>query len=330
MRRYFVILSSVFAVCLGFSWSSPAQSAAEVAAFQKAHKAALDVTPLTSPSPKFDAVLELLIQRVWKTAQKSGTYNARDMGTSLAKFQSVIGNSEGLADELTWVGASVARRGNSVAVLVNYGPLAKLAVFEGNSRAKLPPSVAFMAPYHGDVSFAPDGSLVLLMNSVQAMGMRDRLRVVVLANAGGWNVGTDFNKAKTLEWGGAELKGDRMVVSSIDEPKSFFTTSPETLFERVETFRISHGKLTSLQAKLDNLDLRWLDEWMAAAQKAKNPDAMQKRLRSLYKQPGLLDGWSCTKSKAGVEIYTIETTVSLKITVQNKSGRRSVVKIQKV
>lgn len=330
MRRYFVLHTTIFALSLSLSSSLPAQSSTDVTAFKKAHQAALEVKALDVASPKFDAVLELLIQRVWNTTQKSGSYNARDMGTSLATYQKVVGNSEGLADELTWLGASIARRGDSVAILVNYGPLAKLAVFDRKVRVKLPPNVAFIRPFAGHVSITPDGTVVVNLNSVQAMGMRDRLRVITLSNAGGWKVGADLNRAKTLEWGGVELKGDRLTVTSIDEPKSFFTTAPETLFERAETFLVSQGKLTSLQAKLDNPELRWLDDWMATAQKAKNPDAMQKKLKSYYREPALLEGWSCTKPKAGVQIYTIETSVSLKITVLSKGGKHTISKIEKL
>jgi hypothetical protein len=196
------------------------------------------------------------------------------------------------------------RQGRGV-LTVTYGPVSRAAFFELSTgkRFPVPGKLGWMLAWEARPVFCPDGTLLLLSHYIHDAGYRSGIRVSLLESIEGKTAGyalrTDWKKVITLEYGGVNLDRDRLSLTYIDLPQAFFTTSSDTTFERKQTFRIARGRAYLLQDEKKQPELRFLHDWMLEARRAKKPNVLQKRFRTLSWEAELLDDVKITHPRSG-------------------------------
>ncbi len=189
-----------------------------------------------------------------------------------------------------------------VVVGVTFGAASRVAAFDRTSGRRLPVAakLEWIPRYRVAPHILPDGSVVLFGDHLRDLGMRGPFRVdLVPSTANGYGQPRTWIKTYTLEYGGPSLHGNRLTLTSIDEPASFSTTAPERLFPRVETYAIENGKATLIHDSKQLPHLRYLDSWMVEARHAKVQTAKQHAFAAVSPQPDVLEEWSDKRLAGG-------------------------------
>jgi hypothetical protein len=189
---------------------------------------------------------------------------------------------------------AAATRGHLVALTVTYGPVTRLAVFRmpAAKRLAVPASASWMTPWAARPIVTDVRTVALLCDSVQDAGMRSAMRLEVFS-VGGAGLRRTFTTqlARLLDWGGFRVAGDRVMVTGIEPPRSFMTTSPERLFTVSRIYRLADGTARMVSERLGQPEVRCVDRWLHGAHAARRPDAMQARVRTDFPELGVIESW---------------------------------------
>ncbi|MCX6362452.1 MAG: hypothetical protein NT029_21885, partial [Armatimonadetes bacterium] len=206
-------------------------------------------SPGDRPDPRAVEAMELVIARV-ATALRSGQ-TARRAERSAQPFAEAVDRAARGADNgatgFIWMRVDAARRGDLGAVVVTYGAASRLALLRlaTGKRLALPAEAPWQTPWSARPHFADDTTLALSCDSVQDMGMRTGMRLDTYRISGDAAVRTGrVELARTLEWGGCALRGDRAIVSALQPPEGFFTAAPVLLFKVRQEWRLNRGRAT--------------------------------------------------------------------------------------
>lgn len=304
-------------------------SKTDVAEFTKNDRLIGNLGGRKRPTPAVIKNLELLV----KVVRGSKDVSERGLKTLLAPFDKAAkkDSNDDLADEYTWVSASVTTSKGRQLVSVSYGPASRLAVF-GNKgeRLAVPTELQLLVPYSGEPKALPDGSVVLVSDVVEAMGMRTESRVDFLApTAAGYSLISTKRFTHTLEWQEPEVKGQSITCYGLDDPTSFGIASASALlFRRIQTFDVTAGQPKLTHQTMLDLEFRALDRWLYRAQRTAAPTASQKIGRRLIPKNGHVDEYKLSTLKNGK--VQILLNGDLQATLVRKDGAWAVSEVREV
>ncbi len=296
-----------------------------------AHELAL-TSPGERPEPRAVEVMEAAITRVASALRAGQTVAQAELRARPlieAVDQAARGADNGVTG-FTWMRVSAARRGDLAAVAVTYGAASRLALLRLSTgkRPALPAEALWQTPWSCVPRFTDGATLALVCHSVQDMGMRTGLRLDTyrVDRASAVRTGR-VQMARTLEWGGCTLRGDRAVLSGLQPPEGFFTAAPVRLFEVRQEWRLRSGRARLLRVTLGRPELRAIDAWIVRARATRKPNPAQARFRVAFPEPTMLD--ECGRSgPAGRPVYRLEMGGTARFTLERRNGRWSVVEVQ--
>jgi hypothetical protein len=206
-------------------------------------------------------------------------------------------NDDGFPTSFSWVSGSKKSNGNFTAVAVSYGPIGRVAFFEGGQRAKGGMSLSYMVQRSPRILAIDDDGLLVASSFVRDAGMRDNTRIDTAhinlgraRNSSFLAAGQTFDFEHTLDWGGASMKDGALIVDSIDSPKSFFVAESEALMRHHRVYSFGSGELTLRKDVQSDSDLRAVDDWIERAQKASKPNIDQSKVRKVLREPQMVLG----------------------------------------
>ncbi len=289
-------------------------------------------SPGDRPEPRAVEAMELAAAPVI-SALRSGHAAARAERAAKpfvdAVDQAARGADNG-ATGYTWMRVAAARRGDLGAVVVTYGAASRLALLRLSTgkRLTLPAGALWQTPWSALPRFADDTTLALSCDSVQDMGMRTGMRLDTYRINGDAAVRTGrVELARTLEWGGCTLRGDRAVLSGLQMPEGFFTTAPVRLFEVRQEWRLNRGRATLVRQALGQPELRAIDAWIVRARAARKPSPAQVRFRAAFPEPDMLDKYR-RSGPARRPVFRLEMGGTARFTLERRDGRWSVVEVR--
>lgn len=171
---------------------------------------------------------------------------------------------------------------------------------------EIPKSLRLIKRYAANPQFV--GSiLVVIQPSVQDMGVRYGYRTAFLTST---NVGFQTAKELVGVWTVGDeqdshliIDGTRVTARTLDQPRHFFTSSPERLFRTVTTWDLSGSTPRLRSTQRFDLEMRAIDQWMGVALRAAKPTATQTRFRKSWDaQTPMLEGWKLAKTPKGSEV----------------------------
>ncbi|MBI3919983.1 MAG: hypothetical protein HY318_01095 [Armatimonadetes bacterium] len=260
--------------------------------------------PGENPNPTAIEVLEILIGQVYGLIHQNPRLIDGQIREALKPYDEAIRQNKGEVypvEEYRWVSVSAARHGNRVAISANYGPASRLAVFDTSTcrRCKVPPALEWLVPWHQFPVFLPDGGLMIKSDRVM-QGNRIGSRVDFLTRvAQGYRPIRSMERIIILDYGGAEVKGNRMTLVSIDESRSFFTSAATPLFGREEVYVVRDGVPSLIRDTKLQPTLRFLDQWMLQARAAGRPSRLQRQFKRLISEEVMLTDYQIRKLVGG-------------------------------
>lgn len=241
------------------------------------------------PLPPVVQNLDILVDAVRKADRKSLTALLKKFG-DLAKK-----NDQGFATSFGWVAGEKVSAGTFTAIAVSYGPIGKVVVFEASDKVRDDVALTYMVQRAPHILSLTEHELIVGSQFVRDAGMRDNTQIQSFRINLGRHTGADsltlvksLEIEHTLEWGGARVKEGRLILESIDSPKSFILANTEAVLKRTRTYSISRGELVLQSDKPGDLPLRAVDDWLRAAQTASRPDPKQRQARRAIPEPELL------------------------------------------
>lgn len=171
---------------------------------------------------------------------------------------------------------------------------------------EIPKNLRFIKRYGANPRFV--GSiLVVIQPGIQDAGVRYGYRTAFLTRTK-----TGFQSAQELVgvWTYDEVEashlvidGTRVTIRTLDQPRNFFTASPDRLFRTVSTWDLSGATPRLRGTQKFDLDMRAVDRWMSTALRAAKPTAEQVRFRKSWSpESPMVDGWKVAKTAKGSEI----------------------------
>lgn len=260
------------------------------------------------PMPKVVEAQEILISSV-KQIAKGKTLSDEEIAKGLEAFQNAAAANGGGATEFSWVAGAMARNKGILAICVNYGPAGRLAVFDEKTgkKLKLPSAVTWMPFYHPGPVFSSDGTLLLLSELVEDLGIRTQYKVQTLYPvAGKYRLAETKVGTHNIDWGGPGVKDDMLTLAFIDAPKSFSTSNSSTLFQHVQYYSIAKGALKLKQDQKKSPQFRFLDEYIYRAQRSTAPDENQDLVASIAPKNAVLDSYTAKVVDANTTVYTLQ------------------------
>lgn len=228
----------------------------------------------------------------------------------------------------TWFAIHTARHNDLIAIAVTLGHASRLRLVYLRSRrtVRVPAEFRWLVDWQPAPHFAPDGSLILCSDSVQEMGNRTGLRIDSLLFAGNrlrWK--KTLVRTNTLDWGGAQIHGNRLRVDSLEDPQSFYTCAAEALFRRQEDYQIVRGDLKLIQTKHQDNVLRAIDRWILRARHTSHPDKEQALVRTLFPDEQMLDTYTLSKpTRNRTRVVTSFDSATLIFEVTTRHGKPKV------
>jgi|GEM_PF-5090935 len=233
-------------------------------------------------------------------------------------------NDDGFETSFSWVSATKERVGRLTVVCVNYGPVGRVQAFDGTDAPYAEPAALLYMVRRNPSVLALEGRyLVVASSDVRDAGMDENTRLDFLLIDAGRNraieIRNPFEAVHTLDWGGPELRGDRIVFDSIDAPKSFYVSRATTILRRRRVFDM-RGRLLSDRA--GDAPIRFFDQWLYRAQHARHPSPLQMTARKCIPAPDFADLFSWTSLAKGRVAVTLG---ALRLTLRKADGRYIVV-----
>lgn len=183
-------------------------------------------------------------------------------------------------------------------IAVRWGAVSRVALYSSATgvRQKDVSGLGWMQPWSVEPRLSSDGTIVLLCQTVQDIGVRVGLRLVLVGRTAGGatKVTEDWTRRTMLDYGGLKLQGEVLTAGFLEEPRAFFTAAADDLFHRQETRRIHAGRSTLTRSTVDQPTLRAADDWLVAAKAARKPNAEQRAVR-----PFLADRMMLLKYRGG-------------------------------
>lgn len=296
----------IIALCLcGRVWADETPSLDRFTEIAK--KIARDLAP-DAPDAQAVEAMDIVLKAGIETAKRNPRLDDKGLDAALKPYAAAVieaaKGSEGYSLAYNRLITHIATHKGQCVLTVTYGPVSRIALFEQTTGRQypIPHVLQWMLPWEVRPVFCPDGTLLLRSFYIHDAGYRTGMRISLLepmvGKTPGYALRTDWKKVTTLEFGGANLDRDRLVLTYIDLPDAFFTTSSDTTFERKQTFRIARGRAYLLHEEKKQPELRFLHDWMLEARRAKKPNALQKRFRTLSWEAELLDDVKITHPSA--------------------------------
>lgn len=267
---------------------------ADVDAFRAAWQAASTVSFAERPNAVVQRALDRLAEGVVARLSHGSTVQA-----ALKPFASAVRAGDGMPSDFSNLQATAFRDGDRWLVNVAAGFASSVQAFDRTGkRLKVPMLERWAYRYAGP--FRRVGPHVMFDGySLQDAGVRYGYRLAFLRRTpegyapaglivGGW----------TYDDGGdahLRLTGSRVVVRSLDSPKSFFVASPERLLRREETWDARGPSLRRVAVRLLDPDVRAVDDWLFA-----HRGGLLSGKRRLPSEPLMADG--IKRSKGRVEL----------------------------
>lgn len=242
--------------------------------------------PTATPNPIVSKALDLMITHVYDGAKSIAKVDDSWCERRVSGFCQLVTKFGGeLATDFSWVGASVASQGKWRAISVNLGPISRTTVF---GTTGLPvsgtESLRWMFGWKESPRFFQSGSLALIGESVQDLGMQYQMRLDYLSLKAGKYLASKpiIRKGIAGDFGSIEIKGTKIEIKSIDDPKSFTVSASIPALTRLETYVAKDDSLALVGNQDLTPALRFFDNWLSDAIKESNPNPLQRSAKSIY------------------------------------------------
>ena len=322
--------------CLSVSGQPQGQNA-DLARFTTIALQVADLPPAEKPDARIREAQEILIKQILKVRQTNPGATDAQIEAALKPFHDAANGSKEanpLETTPTWFQVHMHQQGDRLVIAVTYGPYSLLRIqnLRTGQRMPLPAAVERLYLWKMDPHFTSSGSLIILSESIQDLGIRIGVRVDFLHL-----VGSNYIPQKsivrtcTLEWGGLDLKGDLLIVQSLDSPQAFFTANSETLFKRKETYRAADATLERVRDEKQDTAFRALDAWLFTAQHTTHPDANQRTAKRALPDSQMLDSYSLKKLDSHTTQFDLDFgNARLRMVIQGIGSEYQVISVQTV
>ena len=242
--------------------------------------------PTATPNPIVSKALDLMTTHVYEGAKSLPRASAEWCEKRVSGFGQLLTKYGGeLPTDFSWVGASVASQGNWRAISVNLGPISRTTVFGTTGKAVGgTETLRWLFGWKTVPQFIQGGSLALIGENVQDLGVQYQMRLDYLSLKGGKYLSSKpiIRKGIVGDFGSIEIKGSRIEIKSIENPKSFTVPATMPAISQIENFVVKDNVL-SLVGKQDlSAALRFFDSWLYDAIKSNDPSPLQLAAREIY------------------------------------------------
>ncbi|MGV3616412.1 MAG: hypothetical protein ACO1SV_13865 [Fimbriimonas sp.] len=227
-------------------------------------------------------------------------------GFRLEAYQRAAGKPE-FATDVRRLQVVRAKGGDREVVGVSVGPFSRLLGRDRRGPLAFPKRFDLVRQFEAIPRFV--GKWLLVDGAgIQDAGVRYGYRVAYLAPTGkGFEIKRDWKGVWTLDeepHAHLELRGTRMTLRTIEEPKTFFTSNVERLFAVSESWDLSRGLPRLLKTDRHEFNLmRAVDDWIAGVYAAQRPNAFQRAFREEWgEMRTMLTDWKITKGRHGATV----------------------------
>ena len=128
---------------------------------------------------------------------------------------------------------------------------------------------------------------------MQDAGVRVGLRIDLLRQTGlTFQVQQTLKRLFVLDNDFPAVKGDHLVVRSVDTPLAILTSQADQHFGRIEEFEITSTGFRTLSTRLLDPELRTIDSWLLTARRTRFPNPIQSLARKQITEGTLLSDCS--------------------------------------
>jgi hypothetical protein len=308
------------------------EAPSELAQFRAAYAARRSDIPTQQPDPAIGQALDILIGVVRRGLQEHPEATDQQVQSWVRPFARALAprdEDQSPVDEYHAVIAG-AVSGNGVRfIMAGMGAVTRTVCYDSHWRPiALPKEYGWNTPWNPLPKPLPCGLWLMDSDSIQAAGIRVRLRLVWLKLNGrrGTKVG-QFEAAVVLDYAQAQIKGNRVTAHTVDNPHTFFVCADDPTFERFTTWDCSSGKPRLVRVELKQQTLRAVDQAIYASWRAKHPTRLQQRIRKLWPSQDMLDEWTEKRLANGLIRVTLTDNNSVSFDLVSTGSRCRVVAV---
>lgn len=333
--REWDIAASVF--CLLACWSSGVSANPPDAALARFAVLARRVAakPVAEkPTAEMSEALDILLQAAWQKCRANPNLTDEQLATQLKPFQQKLDPDKKTmgAMDARWFAVSTARRENLLAIAVTFGAASRLRVHDTQTgkTVAVPSRFDWFYPFQPLPYFADDGTLLLVSGTVRDMGFRSGLRLDALQQNGQrFGLKQTILRQVILDNAQPDVKNNRIVVKSVDEPQAFFFAQADDRLGRTEVFEVKNGTLTKIRDEKHDRALRAVDAWIMVAKRVQKPSKEQSQVRRYLPQLDMVEECVVKRLMPATEQATLTfDDVTFRFVIQHENGANRVISLQ--
>jgi hypothetical protein len=286
------MLGLLVGACLCFS-SNP--SPAEIAAFKAAYQSRKADSGSETPDPGISKALNLLVKAV-KKDESIEPYQkaiAKPEDQSYFSDYSSIDGLDFSFDKLRFI-------------VVRMGQITRTVAYDGTKPLHLPANYSWNYWYFPKPHRFKSGLVMFEENSIQDASSRVGLRLSWLFRKGNsLRLVRRMTSAAVLDQLPITIKGERVIVPTIDPFKTLFVSMSTVSPERITTWDCSTTSPKIVKTVLRDQELRAVDAAIYHSWITSKPTAQDRLIRKRLPKDELIDAWTVKKSSNGRANVTI-------------------------
>lgn len=290
----------------------------DVEAFRAAWQTAAKVEVSEKPSAAVLAALDRLAEGVRARALRGSTAEA-----SIRPFAAAIGTGESTSDPAS-LDATTYRDGDRLLVDVRMGYASSVSAFDRAGRRLLVPASLRWSYRQFGPFFRVGSALAFDATSLSDAGVRYSFRLGFLRRTvQGYVGGGTVSGFSTYDFDAESeprliVKGGRVVVNSLDSPRSFFVSNADRVLRRSETWDATGPVARRVATRLLDPDLRAVDDWLWAHRGSKIGQ------KTLPREPGMATDIRRDKGRVEMDLDSLGEGVRLHFEIALVGGRNVV------
>lgn len=292
-------LTALVALCSISSQASPTTQSDPIAKFKAAYAKRRGDWPTERPDPAIQRCMAILAYDALNRLSAGADESAIE--AFLKPYHSVVGNEEEGLEH--WLGVHLVAMGSIRVAGIYVSNASRLFAWDGAKPVSVPSEFAWQYPFLVKPHIAEDGTLLANLRIEVGFGARYGYKVV-----GFWRHGRGYEKRQELRknWFLTDaddpdfrLSASTLRLRALDNPLTLKTSMGEGIFPRTLLYKVAKGKVTLVSSVPGMRAARAVDAWFYAAVKAKRPNALQRRFRSLVG----------TEIPEGAEVFGVKESI---------------------
>jgi hypothetical protein len=284
--------------------------------------------PSNRPDPAVARDLDMMIDSAFRLLKVGVSRGDVENQIEAACEHSIGGADWGYSDVPGAISLHADSIGGFRFIVARMGPVTRMAVIDRHwKRISLPTELLWNYPWEPSVRRLPSGMiLVSEIGIIPSEGARDGVRLVWLAmRHGAFRRAGSFEGDTTLDYTEPIVRGNRVKLTTVDDPKTFAVTSSMATLQHDRTWDCSRNRLKLIRDDPLQPGLRLADRTIWEARHKKHPTTRQLRIKTLWPEDdGSLD---CSEKWYGRKSVVIVGT-SIRFDLRyNSQGKPIIVRV---